>query len=585
MFRIDPAASRPHLSQCSQPTGLPDLTQMVSDVLRFGTRSEQSYATPEGTGQIIAAPYFSSKGELIGATAIISEIEAGVFGHDFDGLLDGLPTMIWQKSEDGRLLWMNAAARSKSGSEPDAALGKPMEDLIPSLSQHGAVREREILQSMQPHSDLHEKITLPTGETLWMSISRVPFKLQDGSRGIYVIAQDISETYQRHISRRQATDLSETILDVAPVAIEYVDAAGHLQYQNLHARQLNGMKAVGEDWRAGPESGVLIDPETDAPIDLAEHPVLRALRGDETASEMAIRLDRDGLQNPQWTHAVQVPEPEGGVAGAVGVSVSLPDNHILNAEATCVALEGARPPLHVMDWNIRSGAIMISPLLRTLLGAPEQGQLRSFDDFKSLIDPADRERFADAIDAHLTDRIALRCAFRAQPIGREGLRWLEARGQAVWDDAGRPAHLIMTLTDVTDSWHETQVLLRRSTLADMAEEAGGIASWTMNLPDKSIRLSTDAARLLSLNGRSEFSMDELLETLHRDDRATVKHGIRNITQEAVPFSATVRLAGNANEPARIMLSGRPEKDPSGQVVGVIGLIKDATSPQLFAVGE
>ena len=574
LFNVDPGVGRPHLSQCARPNGFPALATMISEVIRSGKRDEQSFATPDMYGRIIAAPYFSSKGELIGATAIVSETTGSTAWHDPEALLNSVPGMVWQKDAEDRLVMVNQAAADLMGVEPDDAKSAILSQVIPGFAGHEA-SDKTILDLMEPKLDLHEQVTLKSGDKTWLSVSRIPYRQPDGETGLYVIAQDISQDYNAQIDRRHQKEVLDVVLDAAPVAIELIDADGSIRLRNKTAQHMDDEQKPGDTWSVEARDALLVDPESGAPINVDDHPVSRALRGEIRDGEMVMRLGNDGTETMQWIHAGPIYDGNGNVTGAVGTAVQMPGHRILNGKTSEIVEDSTRPPLCVLNWNTITGDLTLSPALVEMLDrAGITGEL-TFSDFRGLIHGDDGERFDHAIEAHLNEREPFQCAFRLETPDETDL-WLDGRGQAVWAPDGAPTHFVITLTDVTESWAERSEINRRTALADMAEETGSIASWRLNLNSMRVELSDSAAAALGLGGGDEdVALDLLLSALRKEDRTLVRHGIRNVADEAVPFSALVRRDDPDHDATHLLISGRAERDPGGSVVGVIGIVREA----------
>lgn len=103
----------------------------------------------------------------------------------------------------------------------------------------------------------------------------------------------------------------------------------------------------------------------------------------------------------------------------------------------------------IWDWNILTGEVYYSPRVRELLGyGPGE-----FPDLIASIDthfhPDDHERTWAALHAHLDTRMPYDMEHRLRT--KDGrFRWFRCRGQAVWEDSGRPVRMAGSLTDIHD---------------------------------------------------------------------------------------------------------------------------------------
>ncbi|MEM7061214.1 MAG: chemotaxis protein CheB [Pseudomonadota bacterium] len=577
LFSIDPNLGRPHLSQCVRPPNYPDLAAMIGEVIQVGSRVEQSFETDGGAGKIIAAPYFNPKGELTGATAIVSEGGGQIYAQDPWDLLDGLSGLVWQKDSSHRIIRINQSAAKFLEMAPKRAVGKSMKDVAPFLVRDDA-SDSSILETMEPVHSRQEKNTLEDGRTICHLVSRIPYQLPNGDAGMYVICDDISDSYRANLDQRQRNDVADLVINSIPVAIEYVDSDGMLQLQNEAARALDGEQDIGREWAPENSEDLLIKPDSGAPIELDQNPVLRALRGEVSTGEVVLRLGTDGTEKLQWSHGAPVRDETGQVIGAVGTSVQMPGFRLTEEDAEGVDADGSERGC-VLHWNTLSGDLVLSAALTKMLEDARIKPLRTFSEFRGLIHLEDGDRFDQAIDAHLNDKARFACAFRmARPDGDD--LWLDAQGQAVWANDGAPTQFIISLSDVTETWAERREIDRRNALAEMAEETGGLAAWRLDLAKMRVELSEAAAEMLSMGaGEGDVAMDLMLSAIRKEDRVMVRHGIRSVADEAVPFSTLVRRDAPDEGSAHLQISGRAERDPSGTVIGVIGIVREAEPNQ------
>jgi PAS domain S-box-containing protein len=104
--------------------------------------------------------------------------------------------------------------------------------------------------------------------------------------------------------------------------------------------------------------------------------------------------------------------------------------------------------LGTWEWTLPTGRIAWSPSLESIHGLPPGTFGGTFDAFEAAVHADDRERLRASIRAAL-ERGEVTMEYRAvRPDG--GVRWLEARGVAFYDAAGRPDRLVGVCADVTE---------------------------------------------------------------------------------------------------------------------------------------
>jgi diguanylate cyclase (GGDEF)-like protein/PAS domain S-box-containing protein len=104
--------------------------------------------------------------------------------------------------------------------------------------------------------------------------------------------------------------------------------------------------------------------------------------------------------------------------------------------------------LYYWEWSVGGDAFTWGRDPTGLLGFAQHG-VPADRDFRVLIHPDDRERYDEAFKRSLAMGETHFCEFRI--VGYDGqLRWLAARGNVVYGEAGTPARVIGVSQDVTE---------------------------------------------------------------------------------------------------------------------------------------
>ncbi len=116
------------------------------------------------------------------------------------------------------------------------------------------------------------------------------------------------------------------------------------------------------------------------------------------------------------------------------------------------------------SWDLAHDRITLDERILDMLDRPELGSEVSYEAFRALVHPADRERQDDALRTAPSKAPDLPVAgdFRLQTVSGRWI-WIHARGSVVESDAlGRPQRIVGTFTDTTESVAASQ--LRRALL-------------------------------------------------------------------------------------------------------------------------
>ncbi len=123
----------------------------------------------------------------------------------------------------------------------------------------------------------------------------------------------------------------------------------------------------------------------------------------------------------------------------------------------------------IWDWNFATQEVYYSPRSLELVtgGRPVHPTIESW---KSRLHPEDFDRTVGALSAHLEERRPYDVEFRLRTETR-GYRWFRARGQARWDEVGRPTRMVGSIADITEAKVAEQELRLLKEAIDNANDA------------------------------------------------------------------------------------------------------------------
>ena len=158
---------------------------------------------------------------------------------------------------------------------------------------------------------------------------------------------------------------------------------------------------------------------------------------------------------------------------ALGISRKRTEEALLKSEERFnLAVAGSNDGL--WDWDVRSNEVYYSPRFKELLGYGDHEFENVFASFETHLHPVDREPTLAKVRRHLDDGESYDVEYRLRTKCGE-YRWFRARGQAVWDNAGRAVRMAGSLTDLTKQKQEEAVLERYTAEIQRANETLRIA--------------------------------------------------------------------------------------------------------------
>src|SRR6185436_571989 len=115
-----------------------------------------------------------------------------------------------------------------------------------------------------------------------------------------------------------------------------------------------------------------------------------------------------------------------------------------------LAVEGSRDV--IWDWNIITGEIYFSDRIYDLLSESARQFARGFTwrDWQALIHPQDRARVVKETERYLETRGKVYNVDYRVGSKEGAYRWVNSRGQALWDPSGKSSRMAGSLTDISD---------------------------------------------------------------------------------------------------------------------------------------
>jgi PAS domain S-box-containing protein len=148
----------------------------------------------------------------------------------------------------------------------------------------------------------------------------------------------------------------------------------------------------------------------------------------------------------------------------------------------------------IWDWNIATGHCYFSPQYRRLLHCTEEDLPPTRAASEARLHPEDRSRTAAALARHLEQHIPYDIEYRLRTASGE-YRWFHARGQAAWDETGKPNRFAGALRDIT-ARKETELVLEAANrdleaYRAIEEEEKRVAKHVL---DQLVRVDRDVAK-------------------------------------------------------------------------------------------
>ncbi|MDX2283672.1 MAG: PAS domain-containing protein [Bacteroidia bacterium] len=238
----------------------------------------------------------------------------------------------------------------------------------------------------------------------------------------------------------------------------------------------------------------------------------------------------------------------------------------------------------IWDWDVPQDQAYFSPRFRELLGYPPAAHSGSMEVLIQSVHPDDLPKLLEALEAHLHRQARFQVEYRLRMRAGE-YRWFLVRGQAVWDEAGRPVRMAGSLTDIHARMRAQEVLQQASEAIRRSEQRfRAIYDHMFQLmvilsPDGLVQDANPAAL-----GYGPLNAEEVLDRPFAEApwwdgppelRQQLEDALRRAAAgEFVRYETAIR-AGSGRS-ATLDLSLRPIRDAGGQVQLIIAEGRDMT---------
>jgi PAS domain S-box-containing protein len=227
----------------------------------------------------------------------------------------------------------------------------------------------------------------------------------------------------------------------------------------------------------------------------------------------------------------------------------------------------------VWDWDVGTGKLEWSKELFRLFGLDPGADEPSFEVWRTLLHPDDREPAERRIEAAIANHTPLASEYRiVLPLGT--VRWIDARGQASYDLSGAPLRMSGICIDITARKHAEEALRQSREDLDRAQEVGQIGWWRLDVRRNVLTWSDESHRIFGVPAGTPLSYQTFLETIHPDDRDFVDERW-NAGLRGEPYDVEHRIVADG-QIKWVREKAYLEFDPQGALLGGFGITQDIT---------
>ncbi|MBD3276526.1 MAG: PAS domain-containing protein [Candidatus Marinimicrobia bacterium] len=192
----------------------------------------------------------NEKGEITAIVGIITDITERKAAERkleeerqlLQDLMDHFPNPIYFKDRDSKFIRVNRFSVDSLGLPPESLRGKTDFDLFPrEAAEKLREDDKRVIEEGEALINNQEQITLPNGNTVWMSATKVPRFDDDGNViGLMGISLDITAMKEKEAMQQEKVQQYQTLLNTLSEPIAIIDAQFQIQYMNHKAEEIFG---------------------------------------------------------------------------------------------------------------------------------------------------------------------------------------------------------------------------------------------------------------------------------------------------------------------------------------------------------
>lgn len=232
----------------------------------------------------------------------------------------------------------------------------------------------------------------------------------------------------------------------------------------------------------------------------------------------------------------------------------------------------------LLYWDIQHDVAEISPQAAQLLGLDYQAQkTTSLREFRQFVHPEDRAILDGAVKAHLNRFAPYNVEYRyRQPSG--DYIWIQASGQAIWDDQNQPVSMAISIQDITQ---------RKASEADLVAQneaffnVPGAGMWAWDVATMEVRISVRYKEVLGYAPSESLitTFDDFKALVHPDDVSIMETAIARHFEHNEMYAVEFRMRHKAGHYLWVRVEGCASWDEDGEIVSMAGTLQDVSARQ------
>ncbi|WP_249071198.1 adenylate/guanylate cyclase domain-containing protein [Argonema antarcticum] len=360
-------------------------------------------------------------------------------------ILAGLPDLVARCNKDGFYLDYRSPLNFKSLVKDDAPIGKNVFEVLPPDTAQLLMGYIEQTLQIGEVQIFDQQVTIE-GIVYDEEVRVVPSERDE----VLIVVRDLSTLKRLEKELSKSQQFLDSIVESIPLALFVKDVQDNFRYV-LWNRTAERVYAIPRDRAVGHTLYDLVDRE------LAEQLIAQ----DREAIEKRELIVHEEIFDSQyqgliWQRVMKLPlmNESGEVTYLIYIGEDITERKRAeealrqSEERWQLALKGNNDG--IFDWNIKTSEIFYSPRYKEMLGYLDGEMRNDYNEWASRLHPDDINRVMKTLLDHLDRKIPYYTVEYRQQCKDGSYKWILSRGQALWDEEGKPVRMVGSNTDITE---------------------------------------------------------------------------------------------------------------------------------------
>lgn len=232
------------------------------------------------------------------------------------------------------------------------------------------------------------------------------------------------------------------------------------------------------------------------------------------------------------------------------------------------------------EWDVINDTVFWSDALLKMLQTESHKLNGGIGELVARVHPNDLDAFNRIRDQHFEDRGPYHLVYRLRTDSRKYI-WVEAYGQAIWDEDGQTIRFTGTIKDESEKKRRDDALREQKEQLEQAASLSGIGHWKIDLLNEELYWSE---QVHLIHGTDKFKyvpdLKAGIDFYHPEDLENVERRVNDAIENATSFEFSARIFRADGELRSVRAVGTPDVSETGQVVAVFGVFQDITEEKI-----